>query len=185
MIECKEYTLSQFKNILKITERQWKYRHDELLDYLKLFFDYDITTSGRGYKITIRKQYAEYEPFPRKTKMPEIKDFYKKETEEIINYKPRNTGSNIAREIVRKNNCYQHQETTAANYVRPILKQDYTIVDKDWCEINYDTCKYTPITNEQYIFLLEQFDKFFTPVRMANLLGEVESGYIDKDEYNQ
>ena len=53
-LECKNYNLTELKAALKITKRQWEERKEELLEYLKLFFDYEITLSGRGYNIIIK-----------------------------------------------------------------------------------------------------------------------------------
>lgn len=53
-IECKNYSLTEFKKALKITKWQWEERKEELLEYLKLFFDYEITMNGRGYNIVIK-----------------------------------------------------------------------------------------------------------------------------------
>lgn len=104
MIECKTYSLSELKSVLKISKRQWDERKEELLEYMKLFFDYEITLKGRSYCFTIKEQFSEYEPLPRKTKVPEIMAFYAGEVDHILQYKPRNTGANLAREIVAYNN---------------------------------------------------------------------------------
>lgn len=53
-IECKSYNLTELKIALKISKRQWEDRKEELLEYLKLFFDYEITMNGRGYNIVIK-----------------------------------------------------------------------------------------------------------------------------------
>jgi hypothetical protein len=60
---------------------------------------------------------------PRKTALKEIKAFYSEKTDDLININPWNTGANIARQIIAKDNRYDHKEGTAANYVRPILKE--------------------------------------------------------------
>ena len=36
-----EYTLQELKEKLKISKRQWEERKEEVLEYMKLFFDYD------------------------------------------------------------------------------------------------------------------------------------------------
>ena len=41
---------------------------------------------------------------PRKNQVQEIFNFYANEVDNILKYKPRNTGANLAREIVDKNN---------------------------------------------------------------------------------
>lgn len=42
MIECKVYNLAELKYALHISKRQWEEREEELLDWLKLYFDYEI-----------------------------------------------------------------------------------------------------------------------------------------------
>jgi hypothetical protein len=84
MIECKEYSLAELKSILNIPKRQWEDRKEELLSYLKIFFDYEISLRGRSYCFNIKKQYQEYEPMPRKTKTPEMMAFYEQETDHIV-----------------------------------------------------------------------------------------------------
>lgn len=184
-IECKSYNLTELKTVLKISKRQWEDRKEELLEYLKLFFDYEITMNGRGYNIVIKQQYSDYEPLPRKTKIPEIIKFYEDEVDHILQYKPRNTGSNLAREIVNHNNKHNHKEGTAANYIRPHLKKNYTVSDKEWCEIDYLNCQYNPITSEQLKYLNKLFEKYLNSKEVANVIADAESGYISKEEaYN-
>lgn len=46
--------------------------------------DYDfIKGKGIPHTISIKQQYSEYEPLPRKSKMPEIKAFYEEETDNL------------------------------------------------------------------------------------------------------
>lgn len=181
-IECKIYNLTEFKQALKISKRQWEERKEELLEYLKIFFDYSITMAKRGYCIEIKQQLCEYEPMPRKSKMPEMLAFYEQETDHIIQYKPRNTGSNIAREIAAHNNKYEHAEGTIANYIRPVLKRNYAIGEREWCEIDYEHFTYNPINEHQLNFLKEQFKKYLSSDDVADTIGDVEAGYITQDE---
>lgn len=95
MIECKVYNLAELKYALHISKRQWEERKEELLDWLKLYFDYEIQTKGHTYQFNVKEQYSEYEPMPRKNKAPEIIAFYGTEVDHILQYKPRNTGSNL------------------------------------------------------------------------------------------
>lgn len=181
-IECKEYNLTELKTALKITKRQWEERKEELLDYLKLFFDYEITMNGRNYRILIKEQYMEYEPLPKKSKVPEIKEFYAKEVDHILQYKKRNTGSNLAREIVACNNKQNHKEGTAANYIRPYLKENYTVSDKEWCRIDYDTFTYYKIDKKELEYLKEQFQKYLSSDTVADTIADADAGYISKEE---
>lgn len=181
-IECKEYNLTEFKSILNIPKRQWETRKEELLDYLKLFFDYEITTKHKGYSIIIKEQYNDYEPLPRKSKVPEIKAFYEKEVDHILTYKKRNTGSNLAREIVACNNKQNHKEGTAANYIRPYLKTNYTVKDKEWCYVDYETFTYHKINKEQLEYLKQQFQKYLSSESVADTIADADAGYISKED---
>lgn len=182
MIECKKYSLTELKQVLHISKRQWDSRRNELLEYLKLFFDYEISLIGRSYCFNIKEQYAEYEPLPRKTKYVEVASFYANEVDCILKYKPRNTGANLAREIIDKNNQWDHKEGTAANYIRPYLKKNYTITDKEWCAINYDTYSYDKINEEQLTYLKQQFNFYLTSENVADIISDVEAGYLSKED---
>ena len=182
LIECKIYTLAELKEVLKISKRQWEERKEEVLEYMKVFFDYEITLKGRSYQFNIKKQYCEYEPLPRKTKSPEIQAFYKQETDHIVQYKKRNTGSNIAREIVSKNNKYNHAVSTATHYICPYLKKNYEVEEREWCEINYEKFSYDKISEEQLNFLNSQFKKYFNSEIIANAIADQEAGYTTKEE---
>ena len=72
MIECRVYSLTEIKQVLKISKRQWEERKEEVLEHMKLFFDYEITLKGRSYCFHIKEQYSEYEPLSRKAKHEEI-----------------------------------------------------------------------------------------------------------------
>lgn len=182
MIECKLYTLSELRNALNIPVRQWERRRDDLLEYFKLFFDYDYIFEGHAYTFNIKEQYCEYEPIPRKTKFKEISDFYAKETDSILAYKPRNTGANVAREICNINNQYDHKPTTAANYIRPYIKKNYLIQDKEWCRIDYNNNTYNVISPEQLKFLKSLFEKYLSTSKVADAIGDFESGYASKEQ---
>lgn len=182
LIECKIYTLSEFKDCLGITKHMWETRKDEVLDWLKLYFDYEIISQGRGYKVQVKKQYMEYDQLPRKSKVPEIQAFYEAETDHILQYKPRNTGANIAREIEAKNNKFNHKDGTIAHYVRPYLKKNYYVDDKEWCSINYAHFTYDKITDEELKYLNQQFNKYLSSTQTAAIIADAEAGYSTKDE---
>lgn len=181
-IECKEYNLTELKSALKISKRQWEERKEEILEYLKLFFDYEITIKGRNYRILVKEQYMEYEPLPKKSRVPEIKAFYEKEVDHILTYKKRNTGSNLAREIVACNNKQNHKEGTAANYIRPYLKTNYTVKDKEWCYVDYETFTYHKINKEQLEYLKQQFQKYLSSESVADTIADADAGYISKED---
>lgn len=84
MIECKVYNLAELKNALYISKRQWEEHKEELLDWLKLYFDYEIQVKGHTYQFNIKEQYNEYKAMPRKNKAPEMIAFYGTEVDHIL-----------------------------------------------------------------------------------------------------
>lgn len=184
MLENKTYLFKkEFCKQLGISDNQADRRLDELLEWLKIFFDYEfIKGSGTPHIITIKEQYCEYEPLPRKNKAPEIIAFYGNEVDHILQYKPRNTGSNLAREIVAKNNKYNHKEGTAVHYIRPYLKENYEIDKREWCYIDYEHFSYDKIDPAQLKYLNQQFVKYLDSAYVAEVMGDQKSGYISKEE---
>ena len=153
---------------------------------MKLFFNYEITLKGRSYQFHIKEQYSEYEDFPKKKDVKAIKAFYEAETDHILQYKPLNTGANVAREIEAKNNKYNHKDGTIANYIRPYIKARYEINDKVWCKVNYDLYCYEPIDEQELKYLNSLFNKYLSSTSTADIISEVEAGYINKEEgYNR
>lgn len=182
MIDIKSYSLTELKKVLSISNRQWDERKEEVLEHIKLYFDYEIALKGRSYIFIIKQQYAEYEPLPRKNKSQEISQFYADETDHILKYKQRNTAANLAREITTYNNKYKHAEGTAENYIRPYLKTNYAVKAKAWCSIDYENFTYNEISSEQLKYLKEQFTKYLNQQSTADIISEQEAGYITKDE---
>lgn len=161
MIECRKYTLAEFKEILHITKWQWEEKKEDLLEYLKLFFNYEITRVGRGYCVEVFEQYAEYESMPRKSKTKEMSEYYYECTREEVKAQPWNTGSNIARNIIAKDkNIYEHAEGTIGHYVRPIVKENFTSPNSNtqWMKLAEDKLSYEPLTEEELDYLQHLFD---------------------------
>ena len=80
MIELKLYRFKEeFCEELKIPKNQSERRLDELLEWLKNFYDYEFT-KGRPHCINIIEIYGEYQQMPRKLpkkdrKIEDYKDF--------------------------------------------------------------------------------------------------------------
>ena len=184
MIEInKEYSSTEFKAILKIGRKAWETKREEILEYLYNFFDYEVITKGRGKYYIIKEIYGEYEPMPRKKKSEEIKKYYSEETEKIVANEPWNTGSNIARNIIKnKKNKYEHSQGTIANYVRPIIKEEYDIVEKKWMRREEI---YVNLTQEEEEYLQECFKTFYerNGKTSAELCADLECGLITKIEF--
>lgn len=188
MIECKDYTLNELKQVLNISARQWEEKRSELLEHLKLYFDYEITKIGRSYNIRIIEQYAEYEPLPRKSKTKEMTDYYYECTKEEVKEQPWNTGSNIARNIIAKDkNVYEHAEGTITNYVRPIVKEKFTSPNPDaqWMKLAEDKLSYIPLTEEELDYLQHLFDTNNVNNNKAKIMSLYKSKQISKREASE
>ena len=138
---------------------------------------------GRSYIFIIKAQYSEYESMFGKDKAERIQAFYIKKTDEILDYKPRSTRANIAREIEQTDNKYNHATGTMENYIRSYLKANYCVDDKQQCEFNYKNCSYDVILEEQLRYLDKQFEKYLSSRKVANLIADKEAGYLTKEEF--
>ena len=126
MLELKKYNLTELKQALGISKRMWEDRKEELLEYMYKFFDYEMSKEGRYTYFNIKEQYGEYIPLPSKRDAKKISEYYYLETKKIVKEDPWNTGSNIARNIInRDENIYNHKEATIAGYVCPIIKEKF------------------------------------------------------------
>ena len=203
MIECKEYTLTELRDLLHISKRQWEDRKEEVLQHLSIYFNFTITKMSKGYCVSIKEQYAEYEPLPRKIKTVEVIDYYYNCTKEEVKDQPWNTGSNIARNIIaKKKNKYDHAEGTIGNYIRPIIKSKFlsSTAERQWMRLSDDQLSYIPLDEEQMEFLIsllkdnneqiriDVFDLFndFRLQYITNLeLGLELQSYIEKNWYGK
>lgn len=169
--------------MLGISEDTWRRRQEDVLEHLKTFWNYSIIPNGRTYNFEISEEYAPLEPLPRKTRVKEIQDFYRKETENVIKVNPWNTGSNVARTILNYANPYEHKFDTGSRYVRPILKEEYTLsTERKWCYLDYERNLYIPITDEQEEFLKSMFKLYLSDDKTAEIMAAQDAGYITKDE---
>lgn len=180
------FSTAEVQKMLKISRDTWKKRYDDILEYLSLYWDYEIITKGRSNYFNVKEEYGELEPLPRKTKTKEIKEFYKEETDKIVKYNPWNSGSNIARQIIATENKYDHVEGTAANYVRPVLKEGYMVEEKKWMKLNYTTFQYEELSQEEETYLQELFVKHLgkkdNTKEIAKVIGDLKAGLISKEE---
>ena len=180
-----KYTTQELCQLLKISRDTLKRRREEILDYVALFWDYEIITEGRTNYFVVKEEYSTLAPLPRKTKTKEMKEFYSEKTHKIIKKKPWNSGSNIAREICATDNVFDHSEKTARDYVRPVLKNDFEIADdKQWMRINYVSFSYEPLSDEEISYLKEMFKKYIgrDAETIADIISEQRSGYLSKEE---
>ena len=178
-----QYTTKEVQEMLGISSDTWRRRLDEILEFLKQFWDYEIIPYKRSSLFIVKRVYGEVPKLPRKTRIKEIKEFYRQETENVIKINPWNTGTNVARTILSYSNPYEHKQDTGSRYVRPILKEEYSLSsERKWCELDYKHNLYIPISNEQEEFLRTMFRLYLSDDKTAEIIAAQEAGYITKDE---
>lgn len=112
-----------------------------------------------------------------------VDKFYTKETHKIIEEQDWNTGSNVARKIIKKENRFNHTLDTAARYVRPILKRDYTkSLDVKWMRLDTKTDMYIELTEEQYEYLQQLWHSSANDIKSPIPYLEYLEGHISKQE---
>ena len=159
MIELnKKYSLTELKQKLGISKRAWDSRREEILEYLNDFFDYKIIQIKNSKYFIASEIYADYQPLPRARSKEEIQQFYKEETEKIVEIQPVNTGSNIARIVINSDNKFHHAETTATRYIRPVISEEYDKTNIDWYKLNKSNNTYIPLTEEQIDFITDCYN---------------------------
>lgn len=128
---------------------------------------------------------------PRGNNAEEIKKYYYSQTKNEVKMEPWNTGSNIARKIVRSDskNRYGHAEGTIANYVRPIIKSHFVSSGSEtqWMKLEKEEAKYLPLTGEQsefleYLFSHRVGDAEDLTSWSMQVMADIVAGYVDKEE---
>lgn len=159
MIELKDYSLVELRQALKIPLRQWERSRDRLLEYFKEFFDYEYIFAGHKYTFTIKQQYKEYVPIPRRNQAKE-KPIKKKVTvprERIIERTEPisiSKGQDKIRDVLFNNNIAFKQEYAkrkerdgrknqwAKDQGVPLIRIPYTLKDVHLRDLVPKTSKY-------------------------------------------
>lgn len=177
------YSTQEVQKLLQISVDTWKRRKEEILIFLSEYWDYSIETVGRAVFYCVHEELSPLPPLPRKTSSNEKKQFYTEQTDKVVQKYPLNTGANITRSILKTDNRYNHSERTGANYVRPILRENYHLSEERvWCQLDYNNNIYKPITPEQESFLKSMFKIYLSDDKTAEIMAAQEAGYITKDE---
>lgn len=125
MIEKKIYFFNDFCKLLNIPSYQKDRRKQDLLAWLKEFFDYNIL-GGKPLRIEILEQYGEYKPLPRKiagyTLEEKLKDYEAFTIAALgTEYKP-NSKSKIAREAICSFGEEKYGHTSTEGVTRRFVK---------------------------------------------------------------
>ena len=172
------------QQLFKVSPKTFSNQRKKYLSYLSQFYDFQM----QGRKFVLKK---ELKPFQtrmqvRKRTVESNNQVYRDLTHKIISYKPLNSGSNIAREIHDNPfKPFDHEEGTIARYVRGILKEDFEVMDKQWCKINYSINKYEPLTFEQRCFLIELFKESDLSKKIMDITADFKCGNISRKEFQE
>lgn len=172
------------QQLFKVSPKTFTNKKQEYLEYLKEFYQFDI----QGRKIILKKELKPFQTRMQSRKQTTIKNtsIYRDLTHKIINYKPLNSGSNIAREIYGNPlRPFDHEEGTIARYVRGVLKEDFEVMDKQWCKINYDINTYQPLSVEERCFLIELFRETDLSKKIMDITADFKCGNISRKEFQE
>ena len=180
-IQVQVYAQKDLFSLLGVTNHQWRYHKEALLDHFRMFFDFEIFKGNNNatfFNITFVYN-TEYFPLPKQKKSLEIKNHYWTETKKIIKEEPCNTGLNIAKNITLHENKYDHAERTVYNYVRPMLKDTsrVQVKEKVWCKKSEDNLHWVPLSEQEEKSLRTFFVMHFNATELLNTIGEIESHY--------
>lgn len=180
----KEYTGEELCKALGISRRKWYSIRDEIEEYLGNFFVWHINYHHKKICYIVTEILAPWEPMPQNAIAQKVDNFYTNETHKIIEEQNWNTGSNVARKIIKKHNRFNHTLDTAARYVRPILKRDYTrSLDVKWMRLDEKTDMYIELTDEQYEYLRQLWHSGVGDLKSSIPYLDYLEGHITKQEY--
>jgi hypothetical protein len=178
------YAQKDFFKLLNITNYQWRYHRERLLEHLGMFFDFTIfkgNNNANFFNVTFIRN-PDYFPLPKKS--VDIKNHYWQETKKIIKEEPCNTGANIARNIMRNGDTiYEHQERTVYGYVLPMLK-DTTRVQvnsKVWCKRSEDGYHWIELTASELTTLKSFFDNYFNANDTLDSIADIDRQFKDNE----
>lgn len=186
-LEKKAYTAEEFRKALKISEPTWKKKRNYILDCLKQIMDFNIFKDGTFVKYEVINQFEDWKGIPRKKDVKAMREYYAEKTAEIVKRQPRNTGSNIARITLAKENKFCHKQDTAERYIRQEINRSYDKKDYEWCVLDKSTNYYYIMTDEQREFLFSLFSNYGSEFnkdffKHASML---RNGLITKEEYDE
>lgn len=131
-IELKTYELKkEFLPLLNISCRVWDRRKEELLNWFKDYFDFEIIDNKKPFKILIKEIYGEYQPLPRKTY--DVQKLTKEKIEDYKNFTIQALGTEfrpnsrckIARDAIDMFGEDKYGHTSEAAVVRRYVKKPF------------------------------------------------------------
>lgn len=146
---------------LGLTKNQWDKHRKNIIEYLKLFYDFEIVGKGTKISYIFYEELAPYEPYSKTNK--KTKEQYKKEdyTPQIIaaiKEYPYRTYTSIQEEYKDKLDV-PHADGTQKRYIAETTKELFgtrgcpqgtvgIINSRVWCRKDYETGRWIPLTEE-------------------------------------
>lgn len=132
MIEIGIYEFkTEFWSMVNINEGQWKRRKEDLLEWLKEFYDYELL-EGRPLRIHIKEVYGEYQPLPRQVNSTALSEEKKQRYTAFAiaslgtEFKP-NSKAKTTREALdafgRKDYGHENVQSISKRYIGPAFDQ--------------------------------------------------------------
>lgn len=142
MIEPKVYLFKEeFMPLLHITQYQYRNKKDELMEWLKDFFEYEIL-EGRPIRINIIAQLGEYEPLPAKDQKQKSKEKQQDYENYVIEHLPREftpmsktrMASNAINDFGKEKYKHNSPEAVSKRYVGPAMNtHGVRTEERYWC----------------------------------------------------
>lgn len=173
----REYSTRELIKELGISENQWNYRREEILDSLKFAYNYEIIIKGRSTYFVIKEQIGEFEKPLRKNAKEKVEKVLQELAVDIIQKDNLQTAANLSRLVeelpeIKKLNMKQ---PTLAKHFSSVLKESFgkevneggtkgKISERVWCELDRTVNKYYPMSQEEidYFFdLLHQQNQIY------------------------
>jgi hypothetical protein len=129
MIENKIYLFKEeFMPLLGITNYQYKYRKDDLMNWLKDFFNYEIL-KGKPIRINIIEQFGEYEALPKQGQEKITQQKQKDYEDYVIEHLPKEftpmsktrMSQNAINDFGKERYKHYNQEAVNRRYVGPAM----------------------------------------------------------------
>lgn len=191
MIELnKKYSLEQLAKAMGISYNSIKHDRKKYENHLSLFYDYDITTQGRGIYYIFLEQYSPYIPYKEFSKNKRNALFQEKIKATIIQDN-RQTGSNIARIICIEDDVQvlDLKLSTITVYTRSNLKEllnqgYYELEDYRWCYLDKEANKYVVMLDSQIKELRSYFSDYhnLNKEEQEDIYSQIQQGLISKQE---
>ena len=192
----KPLSAKQVREHLNISTSYWDRHKNEILEYLDLFFDYDIDAAqGTRPKYIFYRQIAEYEPFKRTSRA--VKLLREEYIPQILGILSNNPGYYTFKMIAEKINVNaDHALSTKIKYCSKAVKEmcgnavreggTHGYIDSiDWCKKDKRLNQWIPLDEDELQDFFTSLDRFKVECtdEIIKTCGEYVECYITSKEF--